>query len=374
MISKLIEKDKEYIYNTSKDNFQNIIKDKKIILYGAGAIGTAIINSGFEIYAIIDKKFKKGDCYLNISCYNPIDFKLFEDENKYIVLLAIRNKKYHKEIIKCLKEIGFNNIIIAIDYYESQTPFIHHEIQKEGFNYFLKNKNNILKAIKLFKDELSLNIFMTFMQTHLERKLVIIPFDKADNQYFPEDIKLNKGYFRFINCGSYTGDTIKQLNKKIGKIDSLVCFEPDLQTYKQLIKYLSKNKENISENIITFPCGVYNTETILNFMSGATTSSAISDNGETSIQCVSLDNVLLNFKPTFINMDIEGAELEALKGAKKTIKKYKPDLAICVYHIPNHIWEIPLYLNSLKLGYKFYLRNYTGFIYETILYAIEDKN
>jgi hypothetical protein len=68
-------------------------------------------------------------------------------------------------------------------------------------------------------------------------------------------------------------------------------------------------------------------------------------------------------------MDIEGAELEALRGAKDTIMQYKPDLAICVYHTPNHIWEIPLFLDSLKCGYNFFFRNHTGFVVETILYA-----
>ncbi len=68
-------------------------------------------------------------------------------------------------------------------------------------------------------------------------------------------------------------------------------------------------------------------------------------------------------------MDVEGAELEALKGAETLIKQNKPDLAICVYHTPNHIWDIPFYLEGLGLGYKFCLRNYTSFISETVLYA-----
>ena len=82
-----------------------------------------------------------------------------------------------------------------------------------------------------------------------------------------------------------------------------------------------------------------------------------------------LDDIAKDFEPTFINMDIEGAELNALKGAENLIKKNKPDLAISVYHYPRHIWEIPLYLKSLNLEYKFYLRNYTSFSYDTIVYA-----
>ena len=68
-------------------------------------------------------------------------------------------------------------------------------------------------------------------------------------------------------------------------------------------------------------------------------------------------------------MDIEGAELEALKGAEKTIRADRPDLGICVYHSPSHLWEIPLYLHGLGVGYRLYLRNYTSLTGETVLYA-----
>jgi hypothetical protein len=95
----------------------------------------------------------------------------------------------------------------------------------------------------------------------------------------------------------------------------------------------------------------------------------ISDKGDSFIQCIAMDHVIAGFKPTFISMDVEGAELEALKGAEMLIRENKPDLAICVYHASNHVWDIPLYLDGLRLGYKFYLRNYTSFIGETVLYA-----
>jgi len=196
-------------------------------------------------------------------------------------------------------------------------------------------------------------------------------FKPLEQQYFPEDIKMRKGYNVFIDCGAYLGDTVYYLSKHIGKIDTLVCFEPNLEFYKALTKYLNENYEKIAKNIISIPCGVYSEEKIVNFVNYLGEGSRIAfDRGNEEIMTVVLDRVLSGIIPTFIKMDIEGAELEALKGAKRIIKTYKPDLAICVYHDPIHLVEIPLYLKELVPEYKFYLRKYgEQALTELVLYA-----
>lgn len=71
----------------------------------------------------------------------------------------------------------------------------------------------------------------------------------------------------------------------------------------------------------------------------------------------------------FIKMDIEGSELEALKGSEKTLREFKPKLAITVYHDFEDFWQIPQYLDGLNLGYRFYLRHFTIHAEETVLFA-----
>lgn len=77
-------------------------------------------------------------------------------------------------------------------------------------------------------------------------------------------------------------------------------------------------------------------------------------------------------KIDFIKLDIEGAELGVLKGAINTIKKFRPKLAIALYHRPADFFEIPDYLLKLDLGYKLYLGHFTPNIAETILFAKTD--
>lgn len=73
---------------------------------------------------------------------------------------------------------------------------------------------------------------------------------------------------------------------------------------------------------------------------------------------------------SFIKMDIEGAEMEALKGAAELIRRRRPDLAICTYHSISDLFEIPLYIHSLVPEYRLYLRHHTPVFCETVCYAV----
>lgn len=87
------------------------------------------------------------------------------------------------------------------------------------------------------------------------------------------------------------------------------------------------------------------------------------------IETIVLDEFLRGERVTFIKMDIEGAELDALRGASQIIKEQKPKLAISVYHRDDDIVAIPKLLTGLRPDYKLYLRHYSLLLNETVLYA-----
>ena len=113
---------------------------------------------------------------------------------------------------------------------------------------------------------------------------------------------------------------------------------------------------------------------ILNYLDMGPGSTVIFDNAnKDGVKTLTIDD-LVDLKDiprvNFIKMDIEGAELQALQGAINTLKKYRPKLAISIYHrAPTDYFEIPEFLLSLDLGYQFYIRHYTIHAEETILYA-----
>jgi hypothetical protein len=91
------------------------------------------------------------------------------------------------------------------------------------------------------------------------------------------------------------------------------------------------------------------------------------------VDCAPLDQILSAEVPTYIKLDIEGAEMDALKGAAGLIRQHKPVLAVSVYHQQDHLWRIPLYLKTLFPGYQFFLRPHNEEAWDLICYAIPEE-
>ena len=83
-----------------------------------------------------------------------------------------------------------------------------------------------------------------------------------------------------------------------------------------------------------------------------------------------LDSLVDGGRPTFIKLDIEGSEVDALNGARRTIQQQAPVLAVCVYHRQDHLWRIPLLLSHLRDDYAFFLRPHNEEGWDLLCYAV----
>ena len=349
---------------------------RKIIVYGAGESfhyfkEIVMRRYGYIPSVVLDRKFSHGDTFEGIPAFSPLEYQpAAEEKQNGLVVVCLGKQTYFDEVVKTLRRLGFRRIISLMDIYEIHNPFrLPQELEESGYRYYVNQRERIESCLDIFADDHSREIYVRCLQTHLQRKPVSIPMCDRNEQYTPKTIPLTRNYSRFIYCGVSVGEMARVLGQ-VGKVDELVCFEPDPNQFRLMAKYLSRHQEQIAGRVTAIPCAVYSHEAIEPFTYSDTSfGSRILASGEARIQCVSIDHVLPGFHPTFINMDIEGAELEALKGAEKTIQANRPDLAICVYHSPSHLWEIPLYLHGLGVGYRLYLRNYTSLTGETVLYA-----
>ncbi|WP_169728203.1 FkbM family methyltransferase [Helicobacter pametensis] len=168
-----------------------------------------------------------------------------------------------------------------------------------------------------------------------------------------------------IDCGAFTGDTALKFAQYCKTYRKIYAFEPDQISYQKLIK----NTQNL--NITPFQKGVSSRSDTLSFDIQDSGCSNFNKKGKLQIQVEAIDSLLKieNQPITFIKMDIEGSELEALRGAKQTIQKYKPKLAICIYHRKEDLITIPQYIKSLHPDYKIFIRNHQQIPEDTVLYA-----
>lgn len=171
----------------------------------------------------------------------------------------------------------------------------------------------------------------------------------------------------FVDAGAMDGETLSFFNQWCkGKYKKIYSFEPDKQNYKMLIHNIQSNK---LKNVKAYNLGIYDVKTTMAFEMQGTPSSNININGTEKVSVDLLDNIIGDDKVTFIKMDIEGSELNALMGSEKVIKRDHPKLAICLYHKDTDIVEIPYYIKKIAPMYHFKIRHHSWGRNETVLYA-----
>ncbi len=347
----------------------------KRAIYGAGVFGKLFL-SAFDgkIDFFIDDFTKESTCkkipIKKLSAV-PKDTKIF-----------ISMLQHSKNIQQKLMSKGFKNVIGFTESI-SFMPNILREIAKTNYLWIVKereqmiNKEKLKKVQKLLCDNKSHQLLQKIIQ--LRETLDIKYYIKPEGiEYFPSDIPFlnNLSYINFVDCGSYIGDSVEELMKHHPNIKSSISFEPDKQNLLKLNKTLNKLSDYYPQtNFFLYPAGVYSKNSILKFENlGINSSAKLNDKAIVNVPVVSLDSVILNANPNFIKMDIEGAEKEAIRGATKTIQKYKPNLAICLYHKPEDLWEIPLLIQEIEPSYDMYIRVHEDMCLSTVLYCVSRSN
>ncbi|WP_051685584.1 FkbM family methyltransferase [Clostridium sp. KNHs205] len=184
-------------------------------------------------------------------------------------------------------------------------------------------------------------------------------FDKSLISYNDNEVFVDCGALDLQTCENFVGNCNK-------KIKTIYAFEPDEENIKICKeKRIAKNLE-----VEILPYGVWSSDGELFFKAVGAGTSRIDVEGNEKIEVRRIDSLLIDQPISFIKMDIEGAEQEALKGAEQVIKKYKPKLAISVYHKPEDFLTIPKIIHDYVPEYKLYLRHYSIYSVETVLYAV----
>ncbi|MBN2520777.1 MAG: FkbM family methyltransferase [Bacteroidales bacterium] len=238
------------------------------------------------------------------------------------------------------------------------------------YDFIEANSCNFQWLYENLEDEKSKKVLIAFINQRINMQLGYLDKLKEDNQYFPSSFFSYNEKEVFIDCGAYDGDTIGQFievlkDHKIKGFEAIYAFEPDPKNFEALYE-----KHKYLKVISFINKGVWSEDATLYFRSGEEMMSMLAAEGNITVEVTTIDKTLNGRQASFIKMDIQGAELEALKGAEKTIIKYSPKLAICVYHNKEDLIEIPKYIKKINSNYKIYLRAHEIKAAEVVLYAV----
>jgi len=252
-------------------------------------------------------------------------------------------------------------------YFMYYAKYKDQEYGLDTVGFFKQNAKRVNAVVQALADEKSKKIYLGIIKYRQTRCKKDYPFHAVkERQYFIKELMLNKNE-TYIDCGA-SGTSIDWFLRKCPKYKQIIAFEPDSKLFEILKERFGNNPQ-----ITLINAGVFDTNgEILFSNTGDGSSHVITDNKQDNIICriqtKTIDSLGLE-RVSFIKMDIEGAELNALKGAEKTILKDKPKLAICIYHSLEDMISIAEYIHKLIPEYKLYVRQY-NFITETVLYAI----
>lgn len=346
---------------------------KKIIFFGAGQYSISLMPLIYDkiAYFVDNMPSKQGTLYWGIKVYGPE--KMMEEIKKDVVIII--NAEYYQEISRQCFDLGFRNIYSGN--YKNGNEVIPESNQltdnflKRRFEHIINEYgNDICRDNKRFyEDERSKEVFENIMEFY---KMGNFDFSSIYERgiYFNDIFKFSSEEV-YIDCGAYDGRSIVDFIFKVsGQYKKIYAFEPDIANYTMCRRNL-----NDIQNMSLLNNGLSNCEGDFWFDNRGSQSSKIIENCSSTqennlvkIHTLKLDSVIKE-PPTFIKMDIEGAEGSAIEGAAEIISQYKPKLAISVYHNDDDLIQIPALLRKLVPEYKFYLRHHTKAYVDTVLYA-----
>lgn len=239
----------------------------------------------------------------------------------------------------------------------------------EKRNNIIRNIHQITTVINMLDDEKSKNVFLNIL-TRLSVPYQFHFYYETEDfpQYFCNEFRYSKTEC-FLDAGVCNGINIFEFVNKVNwKYNKIIGLEGDSNNYN----IAKRNLFNI-DNTLLLPKVLYDYDGSIRFLSTQKSTkksnSRVGEDGDVEVACIAGDSLKEPF--TFIKMDIEGSEKNALDGLRETIKKYHPKLAICIYHFQADFWEVPLKIHEIDSTYKFKIRNHKKLdnLTETVVYA-----
>ena len=292
---------------------------------------------------------------INLTCICVLsnDHKEFfpaADDENIIAVEEFENLSVKPEVIFSFG--GFFGFMF-MDYFDRCGTKMMTSIDVEGaenlYNLYMEHMPELYSVYEMFADDESKKVFRAAITGGTTQVLQDFRF-APEPQYFLNGFLPKEGDI-VIDGGAYDGATSADFVKQGAQV---YAFEMDENNYKNCLAPAEKFGFTI-ENL-----GLSNQESEGLYFSGGA-SSCKNSNGNLTAKFIDLDTYVARKnlpRVDYIKLDIEGAELDMLHGAAKTITRWKPKMAVSAYHKSEDLWTLATYIKSLRPDYEFQFRHY----------------
>jgi FkbM family methyltransferase len=351
--------------------------ERNLVLFGAGQFGRRTLAGlrqvGLEPLAFADNNPRLwGQAIDGLPVLSPVDAaRRFGRSAAFVVTiwngrLQERTSQRVAQLtqLECERVIPFGFLYwkypgVFLPFYPLDLP---HKVLAEA--------DVVMAAFRLWEDDFSRREYLAQVAFRLLLDLDGMSSPEVTEHYFPPDVYRLTSREVLIDCGAFDGDTIRSfVGRQGGQFESIVAYEPDPLNWARLQQSVGALPEPVRRKISCFQQAVGASCGTAAF-DGAGTELSTAGAGQVMVQSVALDESLQGRTPTIVKFDIEGAEPEALSGARQTIEHAAPVLAISSYHLQNHLWRLPLSVSGLSRDYRYFLRPHSFEGWDLVCYAV----
>jgi FkbM family methyltransferase len=362
--------------NLMMPSFPERINKKKLVVYGLGAGYHSFNEFVLKRYELVPSIFidQRVSNSLSEAEFSPDEFfsaHPFELFQEFYILVTIGNREVFNAIKEKFLHHGFGDVHSILDVYEYNLCYATKEMAKNLQQILKRNSGEINIAYNLLSDQKSRDIFSNILFGHWNSQPILSQSYSPENQYIVEDIGLSESNISLLDCGAYDGDTLTQFSEKYGRLNLAVALECDSKNFQKMAK---KDYPKI-DKLILLPLGSGDKTDKIFFENGNEMQSRLSEkivDSGSMVNVVNCDEILRGIEFTKIVIDTEGYEKQSLNGMKEIISNFSPDITVAAYHFPADFFQIINLINSIHPKYKYYLRNHSPFVAETVLYCVKN--
>ena len=332
-----------------------------IILYGTGNGADKILDEmerlSIKIQGIMaSDDFVRGQIFRGF----PVQ-RLSELTQRYphpLIVVAFGSQR--PEVLRHICDLSYQYQVLCPD-----VPVYGSELFNDVF--FDRHENDIQRALSCWADAASRRVYENIIRFKLSGELHYLTavFSEKD-EVFREILRLHD-HESYLDLGAYRGDTIDEfLHYTNGQYERITALEPDPKNYRKLREHTAALRA-----CQCFRMGVWNINTDLAFAGSEGRGSSLQGNGKRLVPVTTIDTLFARRPLTYLKIDVEGAEEQALSGGQHVLRRDKPRLNLALYHRSEDLFKLPLLLKQINPDYRLYLRQHPHIpAWDLNLYAV----